>query len=1262
MAGTVNDLDLNSYWTSWWEVGRNVIVVHWDWWKEPVDTITSLPTTWNTTWDLRMVTDTMKLYEWNGSVWSEFTTSAVWGALTWTLSNQTDLQNALNAKAGSWIYVLTTQNSSLTNQTNLWLLGSWFIKSSVTWWVSTISIDTNTYLTSLTGAVLTSQATPQTIWDTTNRLTKLWVTDITCTNAITGSVTGNAWTVTTNANLTGTVTSVWNATSIASWAIKANMLQATATDLGAADVTIDLSNTNASYVTNLSTDWTITATAWFSWNVTWNVSWSSWSCTGNAATVTNWVYTTGWTLTGALNIEHADWIVLGKDETGWTPNIAWKIKMYSSWDDAYYNTFTSWDNTANATYTLPVAMPAVTWYVLSCTDAWVMSWEAIPWWWDMLLWTEQSVTALKTFDKDKISMKGTSTWTTVISTANTWTTSYTQTMQARDWTLANLDNTFYIWTTEIALNRSSAALTLAWLTLTTPNIWTPSAWTLTNCTWLPISWLTASTATAIGVWSIELWHASDTSITRVSAWVVAIEWSNIMTVWSTDTVTGTKTFNKDKIAMKGTSTWINIISVANTSATSYTNTIPAKDWTFAMTTDITIDWSWTTNQITYWVDSNTLWSLAVATYPSLAELAYVKWVTGWIQSQLNAKGVWDMLLWTVQSVTAEKKFTNDKITLLWSSTGKTVFHSLNDSATDYQIDFKKASWTVAFTTDIVSQVEDNITDWHTTIAPSWNAVFDALALKANLTTPTFVTSITTPSVLATANDSGALGASWTAFSDLFLASGAVINFDAWDITLTHSSNTLTLWWGNLALWANNLTMTWSLGATGAWKLTKIWAADAEFTNLPTINWWTLATALSLGTMASETATNYVAKSLYDANTILYATSDNTPLALTVWASTIVWRKATWDIVALTGAEALAITWWAATGQTFYIWTTQVAINRSSAALTLAWITLTTPDIWTPSAWTLTNCTWLPIAWLTASTSTALWVWSIELWHASDTTITRTWAWVIAVEWATVITSTWTTSWTILKNNWTTFVASTETYAAPWTSWNVMTSDWTNWISTAPAWWWGWIWNIVAWTPVYASATTFTVTWDYTTTFKKGIVIKWLEDSTQRCAMVSIPSTESWWTTTVTVIWDAVVNGAGKFSTVKYSWVALEKKNFAMAWTYWTTWTDVMNAYYAEEPFRVIWAELSLWTVATTWAEDTFTIDINKEWTWNSLFTTKPTIEATVLHTDAPFTADTAAALALNDRVTVDIDVVPTTPWSDVYVKLYVVPTRLLSLS
>jgi len=51
---------------------------------------------------------------------------------------------------------------------------------------------------------------------------------------------------------------------------------------------------------------------------------------------------------------------------------------------------------------------------------------------------------------------------------------------------------------------------------------------------------------------------------------------------------------------------------------------------------------------------------------------------------------------------------------------------------------------------------------------------------------------TANSVLASANDSGALGASGTAFSDLFLASGGVINWNAGNVTLTHSAGLLTL--------------------------------------------------------------------------------------------------------------------------------------------------------------------------------------------------------------------------------------------------------------------------------------------------------------------------------------------------------------------------------------------------------------------------------------------------------------------------------------
>jgi|GEM_PF-3223859 len=53
-------------------------------------------------------------------------------------------------------------------------------------------------------------------------------------------------------------------------------------------------------------------------------------------------------------------------------------------------------------------------------------------------------------------------------------------------------------------------------------------------------------------------------------------------------------------------------------------------------------------------------------------------------------------------------------------------------------------------------------------------------------------SVTAGSILASSNDSGALGASGTAWSDLFLASGGVVNWNGGDVTLTHAANTLTL--------------------------------------------------------------------------------------------------------------------------------------------------------------------------------------------------------------------------------------------------------------------------------------------------------------------------------------------------------------------------------------------------------------------------------------------------------------------------------------
>jgi len=65
---------------------------------------------------------------------------------------------------------------------------------------------------------------------------------------------------------------------------------------------------------------------------------------------------------------------------------------------------------------------------------------------------------------------------------------------------------------------------------------------------------------------------------------------------------------------------------------------------------------------------------------------------------------------------------------------------------------------------------------------------------------------------------------------------------------------------------------------------------------------------------------------------------------------------------------------------------------------------TTPALGTPSAVTLTNATGLPVSGITASTSSAIGVGSVELGHATDTTIARVSAGVVSIEGVNVVTT------------------------------------------------------------------------------------------------------------------------------------------------------------------------------------------------------------------------------------------------------------------
>lgn len=87
--------------------------------------------------------------------------------------------------------------------------------------------------------------------------------------------------------------------------------------------------------------------------------------------------------------------------------------------------------------------------------------------------------------------------------------------------------------------------------------------------------------------------------------------------------------------------------------------------------------------------------------------------------------------------------------------------------------------------------------------------------------------------------------------------------------------------------------------------------------------------------------------------------------------------------------------------------TDTTIARSGAgAITVegVQVILSGAALGTPASGTLTNCTGLPIAGLTASTSTAIGVGTIELGHATDTTIARSGAGAITVEGVQVILS------------------------------------------------------------------------------------------------------------------------------------------------------------------------------------------------------------------------------------------------------------------
>ncbi len=180
----------------------------------------------------------------------------------------------------------------------------------------------------------------------------------------------------------------------------------------------------------------------------------------------------------------------------------------------------------------------------------------------------------------------------------------------------------------------------------------------------------------------------------------------------------------------------------------------------------------------------------------VTELNYVDGVTSGIQAQLDGKvsdtgdTMTGVLTIGVAGNALSLKNSTDS-----SSVQVAVFEG--DRAT--MADNDEAYMTLRLSDDAGTQTEAARISWRATDVNAGTGFDGALEFHANvagvLTKQLKI--LGNNSFGPNANDQMSLGVSGAAFSDLFLASGGVINWNAGDVTLTHSSNLLTLAGGGL---------------------------------------------------------------------------------------------------------------------------------------------------------------------------------------------------------------------------------------------------------------------------------------------------------------------------------------------------------------------------------------------------------------------------------------------------------------------------------
>jgi hypothetical protein len=341
--------------------------------------------------------------------------------------------------------------------------------------------------------------------------------------------------------------------------------------------------------------------------------------------------------------------------------------------------------------------------------------------------------------------------------------------------------------------------------------------------------------------------------------------------------------------------------------------------------------------------SKNIASAPVATYPSLTELTYVKGVTSAIQTQLNgkepARGADDNYVTDAQLVVIGNTSgtnTGDQTLASFSVTSSAAELNILDGAT---LSTAELNFVDGVTSSIQTQLNTKLTSSNivatitngvTTNAPSEDAVFDALALKAPLASPTFTGTVSVPATNFT------VGASLP-FSD---SAGTLTlqNVDALDATTESTIEAAIDTLANLtSVQGQTVTLAGALITSGANSLT-LTTTGATNVTLPTTG--TLATLAGTETLTNK---SIVATQLTGTAYTLAANNTNGTAAYTLQEyedhPAATYTGDTWNGTPPTTSVSKEYSW-SRIGKTVFL---EIAVQYTNAGVTNTQVTFDLPS-------------------------------------------------------------------------------------------------------------------------------------------------------------------------------------------------------------------------------------------------------------------------------------------------------------------------------